>query len=275
MQGLAVITGTTHGIGRVTAEELARAGYRVVMLCRNPELAREVATRIASVTTGARVDSIRCDLGELSSVRRAALEIRERHGPIHRLILNAGMASVAPQRAVSGLDLNFAVNYLGHFLLVELLREQMATGGRIITVASSAHYRGTLDLHAVADPNERIRAMASYARSKLANVLHSLTLARQLQGTGVTANCLHPGIVATRLLPRWLQVFQRLIRGQMFDEQRGARTTLHLALSPDVAGCNGLYFDENSRAVAPSKRAQDHSLQEELWRRSRGWAGLA
>ena len=275
MQGLAVITGATHGIGRVTAQELARAGYRVVMLCRNTELAHEVGAQIASGTAGARVETIRCDLGELPSVRRAALVVRERYGPIHRLILNAGMASVTPQRAASGLDMNFAVNHLGHFLLVELLREEMATGGRIITVASSAHFRGALDLRAVADPGERIGAMASYARSKLANVLHSLALARQLEGTGVSANCLHPGIVATRLLPRWVQVFQRLIRGQMFDERRGARTTLHLALSPDVAGRNGLYFDENSRAVAPSRRARDESLQEELWRRSRGWAGLA
>jgi len=275
MQNLAVITGTTHGIGRVTALELARANYRVVMLCRNVALANEVAVQIASQVAGSRVEAIPCDLGDLSSVRRAALDVRERFGPIQRMILNAGMASMAHQRAASGLDLNFAVNHLGHFLLVELLREQMASGGRIITVASRAHLRGNLDLDAVADPSERIRATASYARSKLANVLHSLALARQLEGTGVTANCLHPGIVATHLLPHWVQVIQRLIRGQMFDEQRGAKTTLHLTLSPEVAGCNGIYFDEKARATSPSKRALDRALQDELWRRSRSWVGLS
>lgn len=273
-QNLAVITGTTHGIGRVTATELARAGHRVVMLCRDLARASELAAQIASRIAGARVEAIHCDLGELPSVRRAALILRERLGPIDSLILNAGMASMSNQRTSSGLDLNFAVNHLGHFLLVELLRDQMASAGRIITVASRAHLRGDLDLQAVADPAERIGASASYARSKLANVLHSLALARQLEGTGVTANCLHPGIVATHLLPRWLQVIQRLVRGQMFDESRGARTTLHLALSPDVGGCNGLYFDEKARPASPSKRAQDRALQDALWRRSREWTGL-
>jgi NAD(P)-dependent dehydrogenase (short-subunit alcohol dehydrogenase family) len=273
-EGLAVITGTTHGIGRVTAVELARAQYRVVMLCRNAPLARELTDEIRSAVTGARVDALSCDLAELSSVRRAAVAIHERLGPIDRLILNAGIATMSNERTAAGVDLNFAVNHLGHFLLVELLREQMAAGGRIITVGSRAHFRGRLDLDAVANPGERIRATASYARSKLANTLHCLALARQLEGSGVTANCLHPGVVATHLLPRWVQRIQRLIRGQMFDEQRGARTTLHLALSTDVAACSGLYFDENARPVAASRLARDHVLQDELWRRSREWAGL-
>jgi len=273
-EGLAVITGTTHGIGRVTAVELARAQYRVVMLCRNAPLARELSDEIHASVAAARIDVLSCDLAQLPSVRRAAVAIRERFGPIDRLILNAGIATMSNQRTAAGMDLNFAVNHLGHFLLVELLREQMAAGGRIITVGSRAHFRGRLDLDAVANPAERIRATASYARSKLANTLHSLALARQLQGSGVTANCLHPGVVATHLLPRWVQRIQRLIRGQMFDVQRGAQATLHLALSSDVAACNGLYFDERARPVAVSKLAQDHVLQDELWRRSRAWVGL-
>jgi NAD(P)-dependent dehydrogenase (short-subunit alcohol dehydrogenase family) len=272
--GLAVITGTTHGIGRITALELARAGFRVIMLCRSEPLARDVAAQIRSSLPQARVDVVACDLAHLATIRRAALLLRERFGPIDRLILNAGMASMSNQRTAAGMDLNFAVNHLGHFLLVELLREQMAAGGRIITVGSRAHFRGRLDLDAVANPAERIRATASYARSKLANTLHSLALARQLEGSGVTALCLHPGVVATHLLPRWVQRIQRLIRGQMFDEQRGAQTTLHLALSTDVAACNGLYFDENARPRPPSKLAQDVKSQDELWRRSREWAGL-
>ena len=180
-EGLAVITGTTHGIGRVTAQELARAGYRVIMLCRNEPLAREVATQIRSAIPQARVDVLACDLAHPATIRRSALVLRERFGPIDRLILNAGIATLSNQRTAAGLDLNFAVNHLGHFLLVELLRDQMAAGGRILTVASRAHFRGRLDADAVADPAERIRATASYARSKLANVLHSLALARQLK----------------------------------------------------------------------------------------------
>jgi NAD(P)-dependent dehydrogenase (short-subunit alcohol dehydrogenase family) len=274
MAPLSVITGTTHGIGRVTAETLARAGHRVVMLCRDDTLAATVAAGMRSAIPGARVETLHCDLAALDTVRAAAAAIRDTHGPIDRLILNAGIATPTPRRTSSGMDLNFAVNHLGHFLLVELLRDAVASNGRIITVASLAHYRARLDLEAVADPAERIGAMASYARSKLANVLHSFALARRLAGTGVTANCLHPGIVATHLLPRWVQFLQRFIRGQMFDETRGAQTTLHLALAPDLGGTSGVYFDEHSRPARVSARARDVALQEALWQRSLQWAGL-
>lgn len=266
-----VITGTTHGIGRTTAIELGRAGHRLVMLCRDVPLAQRVAQDIRAQTTAAAVDVIRCDLADLASVRVAAGAVRELQGGIDRLILNAGMAATSRQRNATGMDMNFAVNHLGHFLLCELLRDRMTQGGRIITVASRAHFRGALDLDAVADPHERVAAMASYARSKLANVLHSFALARRLAGSGVTANCLHPGVIASNLLPRWVQFFQRYLRGQMFDETRGARTTLHLALAPDLRGANGLYFDENALPQTASVLARDAALQEALWQRSLQW----
>jgi NAD(P)-dependent dehydrogenase (short-subunit alcohol dehydrogenase family) len=268
---LTVITGTTHGIGRVTATQLARAGHHVVMLCRDGALAMSVAADIRGQFPAAAVDAIDCDLASLDSVRAAAAAVRERYGAIDRLILNAGMAATTRRRDASGMDLNFAVNHLGHFLLTELLRGSMAARGRIITVASMAHYRGGLDLDAVADPRERIRPMASYARSKLANVLHSFALARQLAGSTVTANCLHPGIVVTGLLPGWVRVLQRVIRGQMFDATRGARTTLHLALAPDLDGISGKYFDENAAPKVASDRARNVALQDALWQRSLDW----
>lgn len=268
---LTVITGTTHGIGRVTAGELARAGHHVVMLCRNVELGNQVAADFGAQTLQARIDSIPCDLARLDSVRAAAETVLERYPSIDRLILNAGMAATSPARNAKGMDLNFAVNHLGHFLLTELLRARMAPRGRIITVASRAHYRGRIDLDAVADPRERIAPMASYARSKLANVLHSLALARQLSGSTITANCLHPGIVATGLLPGWIRIFQRVLRGQMFDAARGASTTLQLALSPDLEQTNGQYFDENGLPQTASELARSVSLQDALWKRSLEW----
>ena len=271
MRPLSVITGTTHGIGRVTARELARAGHQVVMLCRDVPLAQEVAAHIRAQAPAAAVEVIYCDLADLTSVRAAALEMREGHESIDRLILNAGMAATTRRRDARGMDLNFAVNHLGHFLLTELLRDRLKSRGRIITVASRAHFRGRLDLDAVADPRESIASMASYARSKLANVLHSFALARRLAGTGVTASCLHPGVIASNLLPRWVQFFQRYLRGQMLDEQRGARTTLHLALDADLEGSNGIYFDENARPQAASALARDTALQEALRQRSLQW----
>lgn len=273
MRPLSVITGTTHGIGRVTAQQLAHSGHEVVMLCRDVLLAERVAADLRLQTPAAAVRVVRCDLASFDSVRAAATTVRGDFGCIDRLILNAGMAATTRQRDARGMDLNFAVNHLGHFLLAELLRDRMAARGRIISVASKAHYRARLDLDAVADARERIAPMASYARSKLANVLHCFALARRLEGSDVTANCLHPGVIASHLLPRWVQFFQRFVRGQMFDEERGARTTLHLALAPDLEG-NGFYFDENAQPRTASALAQDVTLQEALWQRSLQWVGL-
>lgn len=275
MASLTVITGTTHGIGRITATELARAGHHVVMLCRDGALAAEVAKDIRAQVPAAAVDAIACDLASLDSVRGAASAVMQRYAAMDRLILNAGMAATSRMRNASGMDLNFAVNHLGHFLLTELLRGHMAAHGRIITVASSAHFRGRLDLDAVADPRERIRPMASYARSKLANVLHSFALARQLAGSTVTASCLHPGIIVTNLLPGWVKIFQRMIRGQLFDATRGARTTLHLALSQDIEGLNGKYVDENAAPQVASALARNMALQDALWKRSQEWTGTS
>lgn len=272
MQQLALITGTTHGIGRVTAMELARAGHHVVMLCRNATLAAQLTQEIGTGCPGARADFLQCDLADLANVHSTALAVRNQFGAPSLLILNAGVATTSRKRTPTGMDLNFAVNHLGHFLLVELLRDNMTAGGRIITVASLAHTYGKLDLDAVANPAERIGALPSYARSKLANMLHSLALARRLEGTTIRANCLHPGIVATNLLPRWVQWLQQVVRGQMLDARRGAYTTLQLALAPEHAQSHGLYFDENAQPTLPSMRARDVALQEALWQRSLQWA---
>jgi NAD(P)-dependent dehydrogenase (short-subunit alcohol dehydrogenase family) len=243
------------------------------MLCRDAQLAQQVAADIRMQIPGAAMDAITCDLANLDSVREAAETARQRYSSIDRLILNAGIAATSRRRTASGMDLNFAVNHLGHFLLTELLRDRMAPHGRIISVASLAHYRGRLDLNAVADPGERILTTSSYARSKLANVLHSFALARQLAGSNVTANCLHPGIVATHLLPGWVKMILGVVRGQMFDATRGAHTSLQLALAPEMAGTSGRYFDEHAAPRTASKIASDPALQDALWERSLEWAG--
>ena len=140
-------------------------------------------------------------------------------------------------------------------------------------VASRIHYRGRLDLAAVTDPRARYGAIAAYARSKLANVLHTFALARRMAGTGISVNCLHPGVVATNLLPRWLRVIKPLFTRVMFDPERGARTTIHLALDHSVAGVTGRYFDENQLPRAASALASDIVLQESLWKTSAVWTG--
>ena len=271
MSGVAVITGTTHGIGRVTSRELAKAGYTVVMLCRDRDAALRERQAILEELPRALVHVVRCDLSSLASVRESAQEVRRQFDRIALLINNAGMVSTRHRRSAEGFELTFATNHLGPFLLTRLLLERLADNARIVTVSSRVHYQGKLNLARIADPRARYDARAAYAQSKLANVLHTFALARRLATTGITVNCLHPGIVATNLLPRWLQIVKPLISRQTFDAERGARTTLYLALSNDVAGVSGRYFDENQAVQPAADAANDVTLQEELWQASERW----
>jgi NAD(P)-dependent dehydrogenase (short-subunit alcohol dehydrogenase family) len=272
---IAVITGTTHGIGRVTARELAKAGRTVVMLCRDVEAARRVRDEIIALAPQASVEVIRCDLASLESVRAAAAAVRDRFDRIGLLINNAGMVSARRRMSEDGFELTFATNHLGPFLLTSLLLERMDETSRIVSVASRAHLRcRRLDLDRVSYAHARYNGLAAYAASKLANVMHIFALARRLSPTKITANCLHPGVIASNLLPRWLRIVKPLISRNMLDEERGARTTLYLALAPEVAGLSGRYFDENQADRPASPLANDVRAQELLWTKSARWAGI-
>ena len=271
MSELAVITGTTHGIGRVTSRELARAGKIVVMLCRDVRAASEVRDEIMGHLPRAEVEVVRCDLASLDSVREAAAAVCRDYPRIGLLVNNAGIVSTRHRTSVDGFELTFATNHLGPFLLTALLSGHMAKAARIVMVASRIHYRGRLDLAAVTNAHVRYVATAAYAQSKLANVMHTFALARRMAGTGMSVNCLHPGVVATNLLPRWLQLVKPLITRVMFDAERGARTSIYLALDPSVAGITGRYFDEYQLPRDASPLANDVELQESLWKLSAQW----
>lgn len=272
MDDIAVITGTTHGIGRVTSRELARAGRTVVMLCRDQRAGREVRAEILQAIRGASVHVVHCDLASFASVRASAAAVRRDFPAIALLINNAGMVSVHHRMSVDGFELTFATNHLGPFLLTALLADLLTPTARIVNVASRAHLRGRPDFERVTDPRARYGSVAAYARSKLANVLHTFALARRLSGTTVCVNCLHPGVVATNLLPRWLRAVKPLI-SEVVDVERGARTTLHLSLSDRVAGVSGRYYDEHQNPTLASTLAHDVELQESLWRLSALWTG--
>jgi NAD(P)-dependent dehydrogenase (short-subunit alcohol dehydrogenase family) len=274
MSRIAVITGTTHGIGVVTSRELAEAGCTVVMLCRNDKAAAKVRADIVARSPGADVHAIHCDLASLASVRESARVVRRDFERIDLLINNAGIVSTRHRMSEDGFELTFATNYLGPFLLTQLLLDRVTEHGRIINVSSRIHYKGRLgatELAQVADRRARYSAGVAYARSKLANVIHTLALARRLEGTRIAANCLHPGVVDTNLLPRWLRLLRPLRSREIIDAELGARTTLHLALSAEVAGKSGRYFDENHREQPPLEAANDVTLQEALWQASERW----
>jgi NAD(P)-dependent dehydrogenase (short-subunit alcohol dehydrogenase family) len=271
MSELAVITGTTHGIGRVMSRELARAGKTVVMLCRDVTAANAVRDEISRLAPRARIEVVRCDLASLASVREAAAAVRRDYPSLGLLVNNAGMVSTRHRTSVDGFELTFATNHLGPFLLTALLSDHLDRTARIVMVASRIHYRGRLDLAAVTNARVRYGATAAYAQSKLANVMHTFALARRMSGTGISVNCLHPGVVATNLLPRWLRVVKPLITRVVFDAERGARTGIYLALDQSVAGISGRYFDEYQLPRAASPLANDIELQESLWNMSAEW----
>jgi retinol dehydrogenase 12 len=275
MSEVAVITGTTHGIGRVTSRELARAGRTVVMLCRDVAAAAALRDEIGAHTPGAAIHVVHCDLASLGSVRESAAVVRREFRQIGLLINNAGMVSSRHRLSADGFELTFASNHLGPFLLTALLSDRLSDSARVINVASRVHYRGRIDFERISDPRARYNSMAAYAQSKLANVLHAFALARRYAGTRVCVNCLHPGVVATNLLPAWLRVVKPLISRVMFDAERGARTSLYLALSNEVAGISGRYFDENQLPQPAATLANDLQLQESLWQASARWVGVA
>jgi NAD(P)-dependent dehydrogenase (short-subunit alcohol dehydrogenase family) len=241
------------------------------MLSRNLQAATRIRDEIAAQMPGVEVHCVRCDLASLASVRLCAQVIRSRFDTIALLVNNAGMVSTRHRMSEDGFELTFATNHLGPFLLTSLLLDRMAIPGRIVNVASRIHYRGTLELDEVTNAKGPYSSRAAYAQSKLANVMFTLSLAHRLSSRGVTVNCLHPGVIATNLLPGWLRLVKPFISREMFDAERGAKTTLYLALSKDLADVSGCYFDENRRRQAPAARAADSDRQELLWSASERW----
>lgn len=269
---IALVTGANTGIGRVTARELARAGWRVFLACRSLVRTRPVLEEIEAAAPGAQAEWLALDLADLASVRACAQDFLARGLPLHLLVNNAGLAGAGGATA-QGFERAFGTNHLGHFLLTQLLLPRLCDSApaRIVTVASRAHTRSTgLDWAALRRPQRSLLGWPEYAASKLANVLFSAELGRRLQGSGVTSYALHPGVVASDIWRRVPQPLRWLMTRRMISPEEGARTTLHCALEPALAGETGLYYDR-CKPRSPSALGQDTALAAELWRRSEAW----
>ncbi|MEE9155345.1 MAG: SDR family oxidoreductase [Gemmatimonadota bacterium] len=243
---LCLVTGANSGIGRATAEELARRGATVVMLCRDRGRGEAAQTRIESRVDGARLELLIADLASQRSVRRAAEEFKSAHPRLDVLINNAGVFWGRRQVTGDGLEATFAINHLGHFLLTQLLEEELKASApsRIVNVSSSAYKAARLNL-ADLQSERGYDAMRAYGNSKLANILFTYELARRLDGSGVTANCLHPGVVRTRIgrnAPPLIWLFFLVMKPLLLSPAKGAATTVYLATSPEVERVSGKYF---------------------------------
>lgn len=269
-----VITGASAGIGVETARELARRGARVVMICRNREKSEQVRSEISS---GAQypAELIVADLSTRAGIRSAAERVLATCPRIEVLINNAGAIFTERELTSDGLERTFALNHLAYFLLTQLLLERIKASApaRIVNVASRAHRRATAELDDL-QSEKSWSGRETYSRSKLLNILFTYELARRLEGTGVTANCLHPGVIAsefglrTRGPVRW---FFSLARPFLSTPADGARTTLHVACAPELDGVSGKYFAEQ-KIEASSAASMDRASAEKLWEISDGLA---
>ena len=266
----AVVTGTTHGIGTVTANRVAAAGYRLIMLVRDLQRAETLATAITEITGNDAIESVHCDLSSIHSVNAAVAEVRQHASAIHLLINNAGIVTRQRTMSADGIELTFATNHLGPFVLTTGLRSTLESAGasRVVTVASAAYQGGSADFEAALD-TAGATGLQAYATSKLANVLFTLALHRRTRGTGITTNCLHPGVVATNLggdnrLFRWGMKLGGAL-GAMRSPEQGAENTVQLALAREYAEASGGYYDQNMRRTVPNVTALNEELQDQLW----------
>lgn len=269
---VALVTGANSGIGRVSATELARRGFEVILAGRSANRTRDAVAAIRDETGNPRVEMLVLDLASLASVRRAAAAFLASGRPLHVLLNNAGVVGA---RGVTedGFELAFGVNHLGHFLLTDLLLERLreVEGARVITVSSIAHTQiDTIDFDAVTRPTRTLTGLREYRASKLANVVFTIELARRLEGSGVSAFALDPGLAATAIWRRVPWPIRPLLTRSMQSSEEGARTSVHLATRDGGAEESGCYYVDLERRE-PNPAALDARLGEELWRRSREW----
>jgi NAD(P)-dependent dehydrogenase (short-subunit alcohol dehydrogenase family) len=267
-----MVTGANSGIGKATALALAQMGATVVMVCRDPARGEEARSEIITKSRNNTVDLLMADLSSQQSIRQLIENFQHHYTRLHVLINNAGLAAFTGRReTVDGLEMTFAVNYLAPFLLTNMLLDVLkaSTPARIVNVSSNSHEAGYIKLDDL--QAEHHRPMRAYEQSKLAVVLFTYELARRLQGTGVTANCLHPGFVATNFAQRDIgpavRLLVKLIGSFGTSPQEGAKTSICLASSPEVEGVTGKYFVKS----APRRSAAisyDESLQRRLWEQS-------
>ncbi|WP_026403064.1 SDR family NAD(P)-dependent oxidoreductase [Actinomadura rifamycini] len=279
---IAIVTGGTSGIGKEIARGLVRRGFLVGIVCRNEMRGRATVEELAGEAPGARVETFLADLSVLMDVRRVAASLRERFEQVDVLVNNAGVHQMRAKVSADGYDRMIATNHLGPFLLTNLLLGHLekAAPSRVVIVASEAHrFADRLDVERLAEPGSygRPGSLRVYGRSKLLNILFAQELARRMEGSGVVANAMCPGPVATHL-SREMWGAERL--GALLSHtpvvrtpERGARTALRLAVDDEFAARSGEFHGSVPGAPA-SGPLKDEALARDVWERSAHLVGL-
>lgn len=264
----AIVTGASSGIGKVTALELAKAGAKVVMVCRPGSKAEAAVGEISHKAGKENVELMDADLSSQSSIRGFAEKFKKTHGRLEILVNNAGIFLSDREVTVDGLERTFATNHLAYFLLTNLLLDLLKASApaRIVCVASEAERGGKIDFDDL-QSERTYSGMKVYSQSKLANILFTYELARRLKGTNVTANCLHPGLVNTgwgRSSRGIFKIGMKLVTPFMLSPEEGAKTSIYLASSPEVEGITGKYFIKCKPAES-APASYDADAAKKLW----------
>ena len=273
-----LITGATAGVGKAAGGALADQGATVVLVGRDPEKTAATSEQIQELTGNRDVSFLLADLSSQRSVRQLADEFTAKFQRLDVLVNNAGSLMLSRQESVDGIEMTFALNHLSYFLLTNLLLDVLkaSSPARIVNVASDAHQGAHLDFDDLQSQNG-YGGYKAYGRSKLANLLFTYELARKLEGTGVTVNGLHPGLVATSFLAT-----NNGLRGRVYNfflkrigrsAEDGARTVIYLATSPEVEGVSGGYFMDDG-LVDSSEASYDKDASLRLWEESEALTGL-
>jgi retinol dehydrogenase-14 len=275
-----MVTGGTSGIGKATALGLAKMGATVVVVGRSRERGEAALAEIKAESGNLKVELMLADLASQTALRRLAEEFKNKYQRLDALVNNAGVFLTRRTLTEDGIELHFAVNYLAQFLLTNLLLDLLKASApaRVVNVAGEYHRKATLDFDDLMCEKDYTAAKASN-RSKLAVVLFTYELARRLEGSGVTANCLHPGAVATDPLSKdpdssaLARFFYKLMSPFFLSPERGAETSIYLASSPEVKGVTGKYFIKKA-PVQSSPESYDKAVAARLWQVSAELTGL-
>jgi NAD(P)-dependent dehydrogenase (short-subunit alcohol dehydrogenase family) len=268
---ICLVTGATSGVGLVTAQALAQQGATVVVGARDPERGANTVDRIQQVTGNTAVEWLLADLSVQAQVHQLAADVQQRFARLDLLINNAGAIFNTRRLSADGIEMTFALNHLGYFLLTHLLLDilKASPAARIVNVASNAHWRGRMDFDDI-QGEQRYSGWRAYCQSKLANIMFTYELARRLVDASVTVNTLHPGFVATGfgLNNRgWFGSFMKVAQLAALSPAEGAETMIYLATSPQVMAVSGQYFVKK-RAVKSSKASYDQNAAQRLWQLS-------